>query len=80
MVRHRGHEAAGVIHLVLEEERGIYSVYVENQDETGAAGWRMRLENVDAEKVDSFFEKERRFDRDLWAVDIEGGIRIEAFG
>ncbi|MEM9421689.1 MAG: DUF1491 family protein [Pseudomonadota bacterium] len=76
LVRHRGHDVAGIVHLVIEEAVGKYSVYVERPYATGAAGWVPVLEQVDASRVDRFFEKERSFDRDLWAVEIEGGVRI----
>ncbi len=79
-VRHRGHEIAGVIHLVIAENTNQFTVFCATYDDEGALSWRPSLESVADEEVDRFFEKERAFDCDLWVVDIEGGVRIKDLG
>ena len=47
-------------------------LYLEARDEKGAATWREPLEGeADEAAVDGFLDKEIRFDRDLWIVEIE---------
>ena len=47
-------------------------LYAQGFDDEGSPCWREPFSNVAAEAdVDAFLEKERRFDRDLWIVEIE---------
>jgi hypothetical protein len=47
-------------------------LFVESRDAAGARIWREPFEGpADEAKIDDFLAKERRFDPDLWIVEIE---------
>lgn len=47
-------------------------LFIESRDEKGELFWREPFEGaVGEERIDGFLQKERRFDRDLWVVEIE---------
>ncbi|WOI53984.1 DUF1491 family protein [Parvularcula sp. LCG005] len=74
-VRHRGHDAGGVIHLIIEEDGG-YAHYAETQTADGALAWRCQKRQADIRDIDARLEKEKSFDRDLWIIELEGGVTL----
>lgn len=47
-------------------------LYVQSRDDAGNPVWREPLEDVAAEDdVDAYLDKEKRFDSDLWILEIE---------
>ncbi|NWG72111.1 MAG: DUF1491 family protein [Parvularculaceae bacterium] len=47
-------------------------LFLQGLDETGAPAWREPFPGAAPEgKIDALLDKERRFDRDLWIVEIE---------
>ncbi len=47
-------------------------LFMQSLDENGDPAWREPFPGAAAEaKIDALLEKERRFDRDLWIVEIE---------
>ncbi len=72
VVARRGDPDAGAIavkaYLGLSKAR----LFVESRDESGKAVWREPFDGVAEEAtVDQYLDKERRFDSDLWIVEIE---------
>ena len=51
---------------------GMARLFMQSLDENGAPCWREPFDGAASEgQVDALLEKERRFDRDLWIVEIE---------
>ncbi len=68
----RGDKDAGAIAVKVYESAGRARLYVEARDENGAAVWRAPLGDEASEAAaDAYLEKERRFDADLWIIEIE---------
>ena len=69
----RGHEEAGMVHVVIRQG-GKASLWSEGSAADGARGWRCRLADAEARDVDEICAQERRFDPDLWIVEVEGDV------
>ncbi len=76
VVARRGHDEGGIIHLVIRTRSGV-SVLSETQDGAGELAWRCRLGAATDEEANVLLEKERRFDPDIWVLDLEGDELIE---
>ena len=72
-----GHDEAGMIHLVWRKG-GSVSVWSESSGEGGARGWRLRASDVTEEAADTMLEKEKKFDPDLWVVELDGDVPRDA--
>ncbi|MGV1751466.1 DUF1491 family protein [Agrobacterium sp. CG674] len=77
-VERKGADAAGAIFIRQRLRSGAENLYSPaphcfSDDEEGSADRRfeLRLGHADAADVEAVLEKERRFDSDLWVVEIE---------
>lgn len=71
-VARRGDPDAGAVAVKVYLGARRARLFVESRNEAGEAIWREPLESeADEAAVDQFLEKESRFDRDLWIVEIE---------
>jgi hypothetical protein len=71
-VARRGDPDAGAVAVKVYLGARRARLFVEARNESGEAIWREPLEGeADEAAVDQFLEKETRFDRDLWIVEIE---------
>lgn len=72
VVVRRGDPDAGAIavKVYLGERRA--RLFVQSRDDEGNAAWREPFDSaVEEEKIDAYLDKERRFDADLWVIEIE---------
>lgn len=68
----KGDADAGAIAVKVYLGGGAARLFVEARDEAGESIWREPLDGPAPEAaIDQFLEKETRFDRDLWIVEIE---------
>ncbi len=81
----RGVDEAGAIFLVIRERNGAASLYgpaaqtaydEERPDERRFRLFQTAQDPLD-EAIEQRLEKERRFDPDLWVVELEGGPPLE---
>lgn len=71
-IARRGDADAGAVAVKVYLGGRRARLLVESRNDTGEAVWREPLEGeADEAAVDQFLEKEARFDRDLWIVEIE---------
>lgn len=72
VVVRRGDPDAGAIAVKVYLGDRKSRLYVQSRDETGNPVWREPLEGAAAEDdVDNYLDKEKRFDSDLWIIEIE---------
>lgn len=71
VVRHKGHEEAGVVYVCLL--RG-GDLLVETFDSDGRLAWRPRQRQAPQGAIDEIISRERQFDDDLWVIDIDGAF------
>ncbi|HNR76003.1 MAG TPA: DUF1491 family protein [Parvularculaceae bacterium] len=72
VVARRGDVDAGAIAVKVYIGAGRGRLHVEARDEQGRAIWREPLGGESEEcAIDGYLDKERRFDSDLWIVEIE---------
>lgn len=68
----RGDPDAGAIAIKIYMGAQLARLFVEARDEEGAPIWREPFDAAAAEgDIDGWLEKEKRFDSDLWIVEIE---------
>lgn len=71
-VARRGDPDAGAIAVKVYVGAGKARLFVEARDSEGEAIWREPLDGLAEEaKVDQYLDKEKKFDSDLWIVEIE---------
>lgn len=70
-ILHRGHEEAGTIHVIFRQAVEL-SLWCEATASTGERGWRCRKDKGIEADIMEICEKERRFDPDLWIIEIDG--------
>ncbi len=71
-IARRGDPDAGAVAVKVYLGARRARLFVEGRDEKGAAQWREPLGGAaDETAIGAFLEKEIRFDRDLWIVEIE---------
>lgn len=71
-VARKGDPDAGAIAVKVYLGARRARLFVESRDEKGELIWREPLgAEADEPAIDAFLEKETRFDRDLWIVEIE---------
>jgi hypothetical protein len=71
-IARRGDSDAGAVAIKVYLGARRARLFVEARDEKGQSVWREPLDGeTDEAAVDQFLEKETRFDRDLWIVEIE---------
>jgi hypothetical protein len=72
VVARRGDPDAGAIAVKVYLGGRLARLFLEARDDVGKAIWREPFEAaVDEARIDAFLDKERRFDSDLWIVEIE---------
>jgi hypothetical protein len=71
-VARRGDADAGAIAVKIYLGAGRARLYVESRNEQGEASWRQPFDDaVEEARVDAYLDKEKRFDADLWILEIE---------
>lgn len=71
-IARRGDADAGAVAVKVYLGARRARLFVEGRDESGEPLWREPLGGeADEAAIDAFLEKEIRFDRDLWIVEIE---------
>ncbi|OFX05013.1 MAG: hypothetical protein A3E78_00735 [Alphaproteobacteria bacterium RIFCSPHIGHO2_12_FULL_63_12] len=72
VVARRGDPDAGSIAVKVYLGRRLARLYVQARDHDGNPIWREPFEGAaDEDKIDAYLDKERRFDSDLWIIEIE---------
>jgi len=72
VVSRRGDSDAGALAVKVYIGAGKGRLYVEARDDEGRAIWREPFEGGGEESaIDAYLEKEKRFDSDLWILEIE---------
>lgn len=72
VIARRGDPDAGAVAVKVYLGSRRARLFVEARDDHGNATWREPLDGVAEEAaVDHYLEKERRFDSDLWIIEIE---------
>ena len=69
----KGEETGGAVILVLRSREGLNSAYARTNLGDGQVDWRALVENEPdpAPKLTETLEKQRRFDPDLWLVELD---------
>ena len=68
----KGAEEAGAVYLKLSRLNGTYTILEQVRRGEGDLAWmRPTGEAVDDERAKAYFDKQVRFDPDLWIVEIE---------
>lgn len=70
-VMHRGEPTAGAIAIKLATMDGMASVFTRAIDGEGARVWTPLVEAGPEAEADTAIARQRRFDRDLWVVEVE---------
>lgn len=70
-VAHRGEATAGAVAVKLATMDGKASVFVRTLDGEGARVWSALIEHGPEPEADAAIARQRRFDRDLWVVEVE---------
>ena len=72
VVARRGDPDAGAIAVKVYLGGRLAALHVEARSESGERTWRQPFDGpVEEAIVDAYLEKEKRFDRDLWIIEIE---------
>lgn len=61
------------MHVLVRCDQGV-TVYVEASRPDQSRGFRRAFGPVGQGDVDAFLDKERRFDPDLWVIEVEGSF------
>lgn len=73
----KGHQEGGIVHLKCLLPGGtslLTETVLPGDDGSDALGWRVRAEAADEHEVDAMIERDRRFDRDGWVLEIDGAF------
>lgn len=77
-VEHKGHETAGAIFIRQRLRNGLVNLYgpapqnlAADDFERSERRFEMRLKAVEQDEADQLIAKERRFDSDLWLIELE---------
>lgn len=74
-IEHRGADAAGAIFIRQRHRDGTETLYAPAPqmmvEEDGERRFEKRLEKVERDIIDEALARERRFDSDLWLVELE---------
>lgn len=71
-VRHKGHEQAGVVFVVIAQTTVQCEVWQECHDPNTGLSWVCCLQETTEANAAAYLAKQHDFDPDLWVVDIEG--------
>lgn len=70
-VAHRGERTAGAVAVKVATMDGRASVHVRTLDGEGARVWSLLVEPGPEAEADAAIARQRRFDRDLWVIEVE---------
>ena len=70
-IAHRGEATAGAIAVKLATMDGRASVFVRTLDGEGERVWTALVDGAPEAEADAALARQRRFDRDLWVVEVE---------
>ncbi|NTF06802.1 DUF1491 family protein [Agrobacterium rubi] len=77
-VERKGADAAGAIFIRQRLRSGLENLYApapqsfsDHEEERAERRFEQRLSGADSQEVEALLEKERRFDSDLWVVELE---------
>ena len=70
-VAHRGERTAGAVAVKLATMDGQASVYVRTLDGEGNRVWTALFEHGPEAEADAAIARQRKFDRDLWVIEVE---------
>ncbi|WP_416408361.1 DUF1491 family protein [Agrobacterium rosae] len=77
-IERKGADAAGAIFIRQRLRNGLENLYgpapqsfSDDEEERAERRFELRLTNAEALAVEALLEKERRFDSDLWVVELE---------
>jgi hypothetical protein len=70
-VVHRGEATAGAIAIKLATMDGKASLFVRTLDGEGDRVWTALVEAAPEAEADAAIARQRRFDRDLWVIEVE---------
>ena len=68
---HRGEATAGAVAIKLATMDGQASVFVRSLDGEGDRVWTALVEHGPEPEADAAIARQRRFDRDLWVIEVE---------
>jgi hypothetical protein len=68
---HRGEGTAGAVAVKLATMDGKASVFVRTLDGEGDRVWTALVDAAAEPEADAAIERQRRFDRDLWVIEVE---------
>lgn len=68
---HRGEATAGAVAVKLATMDGRASLFVRTLDGEGERVWTALVENAAESEADAAIVRQRRFDRDLWVIEVE---------
>ncbi len=73
MILAKGDETAGAVILLLRSRENQISAYARTNLGDGQVDWRALVENEPdpSEKLEKLLEKQRRFDPDLWLIELD---------
>lgn len=71
-VLHRGDAVSGSVALIHRGRDGSCTAYARSLDAAGDYVWRPAArDEITADSVDRWIERQRRFDRDLWVIELD---------
>lgn len=70
-VAHRGEATAGAIAVKLATMDGQAAVFTRTLDGEGARVWAPLVEHGPEAEADAAIARQRRYDRDLWVIEVE---------
>ena len=70
-VARKGDETAGAVAIKVATMNGRASFFSRSYGADGTAGWHAQIEDGDEAEVDAALTRQRRYDPDLWVVEVE---------
>ena len=70
-IAQRGEATAGAVAVKLATMDGLASVFVRTLDAEGNRAWTALVEQGPEREVDEAIARQRRYDRDLWVIEVE---------
>jgi len=70
-VARKGDETAGAVAVKVATMNGRASFFTRAFGADGVTGWHAQAEDVPEEEVDAALARQRRYDPDLWVIEVE---------
>jgi len=70
-VARKGDETAGAVAIKLATRDGRASFFTRAFGPEGTAGWHAQVESAPEQEVDEALARQRRYDPDLWVIEVE---------